>query len=176
MSYDKVIIIGNITRQPELKYTPSGVAVCEFGIAVNKKRKGEDKPCFLDVVSFNKTAEFVQKYFQKGSEILVEGEHDQDTWQDKDTGKTRTKIKIIANQVNFVGKKADNPQSANNEYNQSKPPINNEYNQSQQPGNQQAPQAQHNNVSGLQGGYIADDRPPMPSNTNDDDEIDKIPF
>jgi len=110
MSYDKVIIIGNITRQPEYKQTPSGVGVCEFGIAVNKKRKGEDKACFLDIVSFNKTAEFVQKYFQRGSEILIEGEHDYETWDDKDTGKKRSKIKIIANQVNFVGKKVDNQQ------------------------------------------------------------------
>ena len=111
MSYDKAIIIGNITRQPELKHTPSGVIVCEFGIAVNKKRKGENRACFLDVVSFNKTAEFVQKYFCKGSEILIEGEHDYETWDDKDTGKKRSKIKIIANQVNFVGKREDNPQA-----------------------------------------------------------------
>jgi single-strand DNA-binding protein len=170
MSYDKVIIIGNITRQPELKYTPSGVAVCEFGIAINKKRKGEDKVCFLDIVSFNKTAEFVQKYFSKGSEILVEGEHDQDIWDDKDTGKKRSKIKIIANQVNFVGKKADNPQSGNSEYNQSRPPINNEYNQSQQSDSNQGGQDQFRKAD-----QFPQNNGEFPANTNGDSE-DDIPF
>ena len=131
MSFDKVIIIGNITRQPELKYTPSGMAVCEFGIAINKKRKGEEKTCFLDVVTFAKTAEFVQKYFQKGSEILVDGEHDYSTWDDKETGKKRSKIQIIANQVNFVGRRQDNQQPPQGGYNQDKA-YQGEHNQSQQ--------------------------------------------
>jgi single-strand DNA-binding protein len=145
MSFDKVIIIGNITRQPELKYAPSGMAVCEFGIAVNKKRKGEDKPCFLDVVTFNKTAEFVQKYFQKGSEILIEGEHDYSTWDDKDSGKRRSKIQIIANQVNFVGKKQDNQQQESNQYNQpAQPQQENRYQADAQPKQYAQPPAQQN--------------------------------
>ena len=118
------------------------MAVCEFGIAINKKRKGEDKACFLNVVSFNKTAEFVQKYFQKGSEILIEGEHDYSTWEDKETSKKRSSIQIIANQVNFVGKREDNSQQSNN---QQQPTQQNNSYQAPPQGNQQQVGGQVNN-------------------------------
>jgi len=162
MSYDKAILIGNITRQPEMKYTPSGVCVCEFGIAINKKRKGEDKACFLDVVSFNKTAKFVQKYFQKGSEILIDGEHEYDMWDDKDTGKKRSKVKIIASRVDFVGSRQNNA-------NQQQSGAQGGYNQdtSYQGEHNQAPQ---------DNGFP---EVPQQADTNDgqlDDEQDTIPF
>ena len=112
MAYNRVIIIGNLAADPELKQTNSGKSVTSFPVAV--QRQGRDAGAdFLTVVAWNGTAEFVTKYFQKGKPILVEGRLQQRKWEDKD-GNTRQAVEIVAEQVAFVGGKesAEKPQDA----------------------------------------------------------------
>lgn len=109
-----VMIGGHLTRDPELKYLPSGAPVCDFSIAVNKKwtdkKTGEKKESvsFVGVVAFGKTAEMCAEYLKKGVPALVEGEIKQDRWEDKD-GKKRDKTKVEANRVHFLGRKSEEP-------------------------------------------------------------------
>ena len=108
MSFNKVILHGNLTRDPELRYTPGGSAVAAFGVAVNRKWKGEDgqdheEVTFVDVECWAKRAEVVAQYFRKGSQILVEGRLKLDQWEDKNTGDKRSKLKVVMESFSFVG-------------------------------------------------------------------------
>jgi single-strand DNA-binding protein len=107
-SYNRCIIIGNLTRSPEVSYTPSGTAIAKFGIAVNRKWKqdGESKEevSFFDVVVFSKQAESVGKYLGKGDGCLIEGRLAQRRWETED-GQKRNKVEIVAQSVTFMGKK-----------------------------------------------------------------------
>lgn len=113
VSINYVVIGGNLTRDPELKFLPTGVAVCNFNVAVNEKYtvNGEKKEnvCFVEVVAWKKTAELAAEYLKKGSPVVVEGKLSQDEWQDKETGKKRTKTKMTASKVHFVGPKTEVP-------------------------------------------------------------------
>jgi len=105
-SYNKAIVMGNLTRDPELKYTPQGRAVCEFGLAVNEKYKGGDGQMvenvhFFDIVVWAKTAETVSQYCKKGSSVLVDGKLTQDRWESQD-GKKMSKVRIVGERVQFV--------------------------------------------------------------------------
>jgi single-strand DNA-binding protein len=109
-SINKVMIMGNLTRDPELRYTPGGAAVCEFGLALNEKYKsksGEDveKVHFIDIVSWAKTAEIAAQYLKKGSPVHIEGKLTQDRWDDKDSGQKRSKIRVTCERLTFVGSK-----------------------------------------------------------------------
>ena len=89
MNFNKVLLGGNITRDPEVSFTPSQMAVCKFGIAVNKSWTGQDgqkneKTLFVDCTAFKKTAENINKYFRKGDPIFIEGELEFDTWTKQD--------------------------------------------------------------------------------------------
>lgn len=106
-SLNKVFLIGNLTRDPEIRYLPSGAAVCEFGLAMNRRfttSSGQDKDetCFVDIVVWGKQAESCSKYLHKGSCSFFEGRLQMDQWQDRETGKTRSKLKIIAERVQFL--------------------------------------------------------------------------
>ncbi|MFH1226297.1 MAG: single-stranded DNA-binding protein [Planctomycetota bacterium] len=109
MAYlNKVFLMGNLTRDPELSYTPSGVPVCKFGMAVNRKyttKQGEQKEevLFIDINVWKKQAENCAQYLKKGSQALVEGSLQLDSWADKKTGDKRTKIKVQAQSVKFMG-------------------------------------------------------------------------
>jgi single-strand DNA-binding protein len=108
-SFNKVILIGNMVADPELKQTPSGTSVCRFRLAVQRKftkEEGQQTADFLDVVAWRQTAEFVSKYFKKGNPILVCGQLQSRTWTDKD-GVKRSSVEIIADEVSFVGSKTD---------------------------------------------------------------------
>ena len=98
-----VTLLGNITKEPEVRFAGQ-TQIANISIAVNKKVKQQDKTSFFEAVSFGKTAEFISKYFHKGSKILLEGELEQQTWQDKQTQKTRSKVCIIIQKVHFVDK------------------------------------------------------------------------
>ena len=103
-------ILGNMTRDCELKYAQSGTAIGSFGIAVNKKIKNQsggydDKAMFFDVTAFGKTAENINKYFGKGSRILISGELEFQQWE-KD-GQKRSKVGIVCQQFDFIDKKSD---------------------------------------------------------------------
>ena len=106
-SFNKTILVGNLVRDPELKYTPSGMAICEFTLAVNDgfAKEGKDpEVLFIDIVTFNKTAENCGKFLKKGSSALVDGRLKLDKWQDKQTGDNRSKHSITANVVQFLTK------------------------------------------------------------------------
>jgi single-strand DNA-binding protein len=100
--------MGNLTRDPELKFLPRGTAVCELSLAVNKVWKDDsgqkqERTSFFGCSAFGSTAENLAKYFSKGKPILIEGELTQETWEDKETGKKREKTKVRVERFEFVG-------------------------------------------------------------------------
>jgi single-strand DNA-binding protein len=104
--------MGNVTREISLKYTQSGMAVVELGLAMNEKRKnasGEwvDEAVFVDVTCWGKTAEIAGEHVQKGQQILVEGRLKLDTWTDKNTGDKRSKLRVTCDRLVFTGSKRD---------------------------------------------------------------------
>ncbi len=114
-SFNKVILIGNMVADPELKQTPNGISVCRFRLAVQRKfaktaDQGQQTADFLDVVAWRQSAEFVSKYFKKGSPILVCGQIQSRNWEDKDGAKRYT-VEIIADEVSFVSNRSDDNRS-----------------------------------------------------------------
>lgn len=110
-SLNKVMIIGNVTRDPETRYTPKGAAVCDLGIAVNRHYTtdaGEkrEETTFVDVVFFGRQAEVAGQYLKKGAPVFVEGRLQLDTWDDRETGQKRTRLKIIGENMQMLGGKA----------------------------------------------------------------------
>ena len=106
-SYNKVILLGNLTRDPQLSYTPNQTAVVEFGLATNRRWKGQDgqeknEVCFVDCRMFGRRAEVVSKYFKKGSQIFLEGRLTFDSWQGQD-GSKRSKLRVTVENFEFVG-------------------------------------------------------------------------
>jgi single-strand DNA-binding protein len=105
VAYNSVILIGNLTRDPEIRYTPNGTAVSDLSIAINEKIKDKENTIFVDVTVWDKQAENCCKYLAKGSGVLIDGRLAVDTWDDKQTGKKRTKLKVVASAVQFIGGK-----------------------------------------------------------------------
>lgn len=109
---NRCLVMGNICSDPETRHTPGGKAVCSFRLAVNdygKDAQGErtQESVYLDVDAWERQAEVVEKYCRKGSALFVEGRLKMDTWDDKATGAKRSKIKVIANNVQLLDKKDD---------------------------------------------------------------------
>ncbi len=107
-SFNKVILVGNLTRDPELRYTPKGTAIAKIGVAVNRvwtNEAGEKKEevTFVDVDVFGRTAENVGQYMRKGRPILIEGRLRLDQWDDKQTGQKKSKLGVVAEVVQFLG-------------------------------------------------------------------------
>ena len=104
-SYNRVVLMGNLTRDPELRYIPSGTAVSEIGLAVNDRIKKNDQwvdeATFVDVTLWGRTAEVANEYLSKGSSILIEGRLKLDTWE-KD-GQKRSKLRVVADKMQMVG-------------------------------------------------------------------------
>ncbi|MFK8114788.1 MAG: single-stranded DNA-binding protein [Rubripirellula sp.] len=105
-SYNRVVLVGNITRDIELKYTPGGTAVSEIGVAVNDRRKsasGEwvDETTFVDVTLWGRTAEVASEYLGKGSPILIEGRLKLDTWETD--GQKRSKLRVVGERMQMLG-------------------------------------------------------------------------
>ena len=103
MSFNKVVLIGKLTRDPELKYSASGTGIAVLGLAVNHQYKEKKETCFVDVTCFGKLSEVVAQYCSKGKPVLVEGRLDQQRWDDANTGQKRSKHQIIAQSVVFLG-------------------------------------------------------------------------
>jgi len=106
-SYNRVILAGNLTRDPQLTYTPSNTAVCKFGIATNRRwrdRDGNQKEsvCFVDVTAFGKQGEVINQYMSKGRGILIEGYLNYQQWTDKE-GKNRSKLDVVVENFQFLG-------------------------------------------------------------------------
>jgi single-strand DNA-binding protein len=106
-SYNHVTLLGNLTRDPETRFTPSGTAVCQITLAVNrtwKDQNGEKKEecSFIDAVAFGRTAEVLAQYQRKGFQLLIDGRLKQDTWEDKNGGGKRSKIQIVIENMTML--------------------------------------------------------------------------
>jgi len=108
-SYNKVVIIGNLTRDPQVKSTTKGTSVCELGLAVNttwfdkqSNTKKEDTT-FVDVVLFGRQAELAGEYLTKGKSCLIDGRLKSESWSDKETGQKRSKLVVVAENMQFLG-------------------------------------------------------------------------
>lgn len=129
--FNKVILMGRLTRDPESSTSPSGVVVTRFTLAVDRRfqKQGEERQAdFINIVTFNKTAEFVKKYFVKGQLALVSGSIQTRSWDGQD-GQKRYATEVIAEEVNFVGSKKDNPssnQGAASDFNEAPKPVSND--------------------------------------------------
>ncbi len=108
-SLNKVMLIGNLTRDPEVRYTPKGTAVADIGVAVNRQftagegGERQEETTFVDVTLWGRTAELAQQYLSKGRPVFVEGRLQMDQWQDKQTGQNRSKLKVVAENLQFLG-------------------------------------------------------------------------
>ncbi|HEY3863561.1 MAG TPA: single-stranded DNA-binding protein [Verrucomicrobiae bacterium] len=111
-SFNKVILAGNLTRDPELRYLPKGTAVARIGLAVNrtwKSESGESKEevTFIDVEAFGRQAEVIAQYMRKGRPLLVEGRLKLDTWEDKNTHQKQSKLKVVLETFSFIDSRGD---------------------------------------------------------------------
>ena len=170
---NKVMLMGNITRDIELRYTPKGTAVADIGMAMNRVRNGEngeriEETTFVDITLWGRTAEIVHQYAAKGHPLFVEGRLQMDTWVDKATGGNRSKLKVVADNVQLMGSRGGGggqqvPQSAPQTQapqTYSQPP------QDQAPVAQQAPPVQQQQAP--QGG--------SPAQGGHTEEAEEIPF
>ena len=114
-SFNRVIVLGNLTRDVEVKYLQNGTAVCDVGLAVNEKQKAADgrwveSTVFLDITLWGRTAEVAGEYVSKGSPVLIEGRLKLDTWQTND-GQKRSKLKVVGERMQMLGTKKERQQS-----------------------------------------------------------------
>jgi single-strand DNA-binding protein len=106
-SFNKVILMGNLTRDPEVRYIPSGTAVCELGLAVSEKFKNQagdevEQVCFVDIVVWGRQGETCGEYLSKGRQVMIEGRLQFDQWKSKE-GESRSKLRVRADRVQFLG-------------------------------------------------------------------------
>lgn len=106
-SFNKVILMGNLTRDPELRYTPKGTAVATVGLAINRKWKDEsghekEEVTFVDVTGFGRTAEVMSQYLKKGAPLHVEGRLKLDQWDDRQTGQKKSKLGVVVESFQFL--------------------------------------------------------------------------
>lgn len=111
-SLNKVMLIGNLTRDPDIRYTPKGTAVAELGLAVNRRYSGEggerrEETTFVDITLWSKLAELAGQYLRKGRSVYIEGRLQLDTWDDKQTGQKRSKLRVIGEEMQFLGGRGD---------------------------------------------------------------------
>jgi single-strand DNA-binding protein len=104
---NKVLLIGNLTRDPEVRYTPKGTAVADIGIAINRiwsndQGQRQEETTFVDVTLWGRQAELAQQYLTKGRGVFIEGRLQMDTWDDKQTGQKRSKLKVVAESLQFL--------------------------------------------------------------------------
>ena len=119
-SFNHVVLMGHLTRDPELKYTDEGTAVCELGLACNRrwtKKNGEkaESVIYVDVTAWNRMGETCAQYLLKGRGVLVSGYLAQDQWEDKETRKKRSKLRVVANNVTFLSNGSNGDPSSSEE-------------------------------------------------------------
>lgn len=130
-SYNKVILIGNLTRDPELRMTPKGTAIAQLSIAVNRKFKDEqggerEEVTYVDIDVWGKQAEVIQRYFTKGKPIFVEGRLKLDQWEDKTTKEKKSRLKVVMENFQFVGDRgasSSSPGDSQESFERSAPPA-----------------------------------------------------
>jgi single-strand DNA-binding protein len=114
-SFNKVILLGNLTRDPQVRYTPSGTAVTDIGLAVNRvwtdrqTNTRNEETTFVDVTLWGRQAEVAGEYLSKGRAVLIEGRLHLDQWEDRESGQKRSKLKVVCEQMTMVGGKSDGP-------------------------------------------------------------------
>ena len=143
-NFNKVMLMGNVTRDIELRYTPKGTAVADIGLAVNRVRSGDsgekiEETTFVDVTLWGRTAEIAHQYSGKGRPLFVEGRLHMDSWDDKTTGQKRTKLKVVAENIQLMGSGGGGNQGGEN------------------PAPQQAAPQQQGGSPAPGGGSVADD-------------------
>jgi single-strand DNA-binding protein len=130
-NFNKVLLLGNLTRDPQLSYLPSQTAVVDFGLAVNrtwtsKEGNKKEETCFVDCRAFGKPAETIQKYCQKGKQLLVEGRLTYDTWTAQD-GTKKSKLRVTVENFQFVGAPSGaRPAAGAATHDQNNAPVDNE--------------------------------------------------
>lgn len=108
-SFNKVILMGNLTRDPQVRYTPSGSAVAELGLAVNRSwfdkqsNSRKEETTFVDVTVWGRTAEIAGEYLSKGRSVMIEGRLQLDQWEDRESGQKRSKLKVVGENMTMVG-------------------------------------------------------------------------
>lgn len=151
---NKVMLLGNITRDLEVRYTPKGTAVCDLGMAVNRIRTGDtgeriEEVTYVDVTLWGRQAELAGQYLSKGRSVFIEGRLQLDQWDDKATGQKRSRLRVVGENMQFIGGQGGGSGSPNN----ASPP-------------QSTPAAPKGSSAPSQGGAPAAD-----SFDNDDDDI-----
>lgn len=111
---NRVILIGNVTRSIEVKYTPKGTAVAGASLAINRSYKDDsgskhEETTFVDVELWGRLAEIAGEYVKKGNPLYIEGRLKQESWEDKETGKKRTRMKVVAESLQLLGSRGDKP-------------------------------------------------------------------
>jgi len=112
-SYNRVILIGNLTRDPEVRYIPSGTAVSELGLAVNRtwfdkqSNSRKEETTFVDVTLWGREAEVAGEYLSKGRPVLIEGRLQLDSWEDKQSGQRRSKLRVVCERMQMLGSRGD---------------------------------------------------------------------
>ncbi len=107
-NFNKVMLMGNLTRDPEVRYTPKGTAVAEIGLAINRYFSGDngekrEETTFVDVTLWGRTAEIAGEYLKKGRPVFIEGRLQLDTWDDKTSGQKRSKLKVVGEGMQLIG-------------------------------------------------------------------------
>jgi len=128
---NKVMLIGNLTRDPEIKYTPKGSAVADLGLAINRNytlENGEkrEETTFVDVVLWGRLAEIAGEYLKKGRPVFIEGRLQLDSWDDKQTGQKRTKMRVVGESMQLLGSRGDGGGGGESGGGQSSPPQKNQ--------------------------------------------------
>tara|TARA_B100001750_G_scaffold237612_1_gene242963 strand:+ start:145 stop:618 length:474 start_codon:yes stop_codon:yes gene_type:complete len=112
-NFNKVILVGNLTRDPELRHIPSGTAVTDLGLAVNRNwtdrntNQKNEETTFVDITCWGRTAEIACEYLRKGRPVLIEGRLQMDSWDDRETGQKRTKLKVVCDNLQMLGGRGD---------------------------------------------------------------------
>ena len=112
-SFNKVILMGNLTRDPEVRYTPSGTAVTELGLAVNRvwfdkqSNQKKEETTFVDVTLWGRQAEVAGEYLTKGRSVLIEGRLHLDQWEDRESGQKRSKLKVVGENMTMTGGRSE---------------------------------------------------------------------
>jgi single-strand DNA-binding protein len=116
-SFNKVILVGNLTRDPEVKYTTGGTAVTEIGLAVNRtwfdkqSNQRKEEVTFVDITLWGRTAEIAGEYLSKGRSVLIEGRLQLDSWEDKNTGQKRSRLRVVGENMTMLGGRGEGGQA-----------------------------------------------------------------
>jgi single-strand DNA-binding protein len=113
---NRVLLIGNLTRDPEIRYTPKGTAVADIALAVNRVFTGEDgekreEVTYVDVVVWSRLAEIAEQYLKKGRPVFIEGRLQLDSWDDKQTGQKRSRLRVVAENLQMLGSRGEGDSS-----------------------------------------------------------------